>query len=198
MIARLSGVLAAKKPTHIVVDVGGVGYRLFVSLTTFYTLPDEGEQVTLAVHTHVREEAMHLFGFADEGEKGVFEKLIGISKVGPKLALTILSGLDYKRLAEAVRTQDKGRLSAIPGVGRKTADRLIVELADKLADVAALSAEGGNPPSVGSVADDAVEGLASLGYKKPEATKAVEKILNARPDTPLEKLLREALGLLAR
>ncbi len=199
MIALITGIVAAKKPTYVVVDTNGVGYRVFVSLSTFYTLPTEGEKVTLHIHTHVREEAIHLYGFATEGERGVFEKLIGVSKVGPKLAITILSGLDHIRFAEAIRNQDKARLATIPGVGKKTAERLVLEMADKLGDVEGLSPAGGSsggsshPPKA---RDEAIEALVSLGYKRAEAEKGVDNVSD--PSLPLEALLKKALASLAR
>ncbi|MBI5815942.1 MAG: Holliday junction branch migration protein RuvA [Nitrospinae bacterium] len=196
MIARLSGKLAAKKPTWIVLDVNGVGYRVFVSLTTFYSLPDEGGAVSLDIYTHVREDAIILFGFSAAGEKEVFEKLIGVSKIGPKLGLTILSGMPFMELVDAVRRKDVGRLSLIPGVGKKTAERLTVELADKFTGFAATSYEA-RVAAGGGVIDDVVEALVALGYNGLEAARAAKAACSTDAGSNLETALREALKILS-
>lgn len=197
MIAHIRGVLIQKKPAFAVVDVQGVGYRLFISLSTFYSLPDEGEAVSLDVYTVVREDAFSLFGFMDKGEKELFEMLIGVNKVGPKLAITILSGIPFAELAKAVSTGDTARLSAIPGIGKKTAQRLIMELGDRMKSLeltGAIAQEGG--PDKTPVVSDAIEAMVTLGYKKKEAEKVVEEAGKHLENADLETLLKEALKTL--
>lgn len=194
MIAMLSGLLVSKKPARLIVDTGGVGYEVFVSLNTFYVLPAEGERVTLFAHTSVREDAIQLFGFADEREKEAFEALIGVSKVGPRLALNILSGLTSEQLARAVVEKDIARLSAAPGIGRKTAERLVMELQDKFEGVGA--ADGGPEAAGDGRLDPVMEALLSLGYKKEEARRAAARALRESGGMGVEAALKEALRLL--
>lgn len=202
MIASLTGVLQvkdARRPQRIVVDVGGVGYEVWAPLFTIYTLGDPGARVALRIHTHVREDVLQLFGFATDLEQNLFERLIGVSGVGPKLALAVLSGLEPQELVRAIRSNDLGRLTAIPGVGRKTAERLVVELKDRLAqeDV------GGGPtatlPAGDSVRDDVLSALANLGYQRATAEKAADRVLarDAGADG-FEQTLRDVLKELAR
>ena len=192
MIAHLRGKLLYKKPGFAVLDVHGVGYRLFISLSTFYNLPNEEENVSLDVYTVVREDAIILFGFIDKGEKELFELLIGVNKVGPKLAITILSGIPYAELVEAVATEDTVRLSAIPGIGKKTAQRLIVELADKIKSMGA-AGEMAAKATLAPTVSDAIEALVTLGYKKKEAEKVVGEVYKRLQGADLETLLKEAL-----
>ncbi len=202
MIAALTGVLAtkdARRPQRIVIDVNGVGYEVWAPLYTIYALGDPGARVTLRIHTHVREDVLQLFGFATDLEQNLFERLIGVSGVGPKLALAVLSGLEPQELVRAIRSNDLGRLTAIPGVGRKTAERLVVDLKDRLAqeDV------GGGPtapmaPAEG-IREDVLSALANLGYQRATAEKAADRVLG-RDGEPaaFEQTLRDVLKELAR
>ncbi|MFQ5673474.1 MAG: Holliday junction branch migration protein RuvA [Nitrospinales bacterium] len=195
MIAHLQGNLIKKSPTAVVVDVNGVGYRVFITLPTYYKLPEPGARVALNIYTHVREEEMKLFGFATEVEQKVFEKLIGISKVGPKLAVSILSSMPVEDFAAAIMNKDIVRLNAIPGVGGKTAERLALEMKDKLKDLTDL-APADFPAPAGTQEDgiksDALSALVNLGYKKHQAEKALNAVVN-REGMNLERLLKECL-----
>ena len=197
MIARLTGILVHKSPAYQIIDVQGVGYQVFTSLSTYYQLPDLGEKVALRIYTHLREEALKLFGFATDDEQGLFEKLIGVSKVGPKLALTILSGLNAGELVMAVTNHDIDKLSSIPGIGRKTAERLALEMKDKLADFSA-DTESLRPMNhKPGVYEDALSALINLGYKKPAAEKALKSIAGQNGDAQdLETLIKESLNAL--
>ena len=188
MIARLRGTLLEKSPSRIVVDVGGVGYDVMVPLSTFYGLGEAGESVALRVHTHVREDVIALFGFATPLEQDLFERLIAISGIGPKLALAVLSGIDPAELVRAIRAQDVARLTRIPGVGKKTAERIGLELKDRL------------PPAAGPVdtAGDDVRGdllsaLTNLGYNRSVAEKAIDAALKKAPAAGFEDILRDIL-----
>ena len=200
MIARLSGTIVDRQPHRIVVDVGGVGYEVAVPLSTFYHLPEAGSQATLRVHTHVREDALALFGFATELELTIFQRLIGVSGIGPKLALAALSGIEPDDLVRAVRTADVARLSAVPGIGKKTAERITLELKDKLP---APASPVGVAPAVAAPLDDLrtdlLSALLNLGYHRPLAEKAVDSVL-ARSATPppFDQAVRAALRALAR
>lgn len=192
MIARLEGVLAEKSPEAVVLDVNGVGYELRVPLSTFFGLPDEGKVVRLRVHTHVREDAFLLFGFGTELERAVFRLLLGASGVGPKLALAILSGLPVERLVPALRAGDLAALVGIPGVGKKTAERIVVELRDRVGAIEA-AAEPTRAPR-DDVSASAESALVNLGYPRAHAEKAVRRALEALPESPgLESLIKEAL-----
>src|SRR5215203_5401672 len=180
MIALLRGSLVDKSASRLVVDVNGVGYEVLVPLSTFYGLGDAGAAVTLRIHTHVREDVIALYGFGTRLEQDLFERLIAISGVGPKLALAVLSGIEPAELIRAVRTQDVARLTRIPGVGKKTAERIGLELKDRLP--ASLEASGpAAPPSspADQLRDDLLSALVNLGYHRPLAEKAVEKVLQA-------------------
>jgi Holliday junction DNA helicase RuvA len=193
MIARLEGVLAEKSPEGVVLDVHGVGYELRVPLSTFFELPDEGKIVRLRVHTHVREDAFLLFGFGTELERALFRLLLGASGVGPKLALAILSGLPVDRLVAALRAGDLATLVGIPGVGKKTAERMIVELRDRVTALDAVAAEPASAPH-DDVAAAAESALVNLGYPKAHAEKAVRRALESLPESPpIESLIKEAL-----
>ena len=188
MIARLKGTLVEKAPNRLVIDVAGVGYDVLVPLSTFYGLGEAGASVTLRIHTHVREEVIALYGFASALEQDLFERLIAISGIGPKLALAVLSGIDPGELVRAIRAQDVARLTRIPGVGKKTAERIGLELKDRLphapAAADALAPDGDDPRS------DLLSALTNLGYKGAVAEKAVDAAMKNAPEAPFEDLLR--------
>ena len=192
MIAQLRGTLGDKRPNQVLVDVGGVGYLVHIPLSTFYALGDLHSNVTLLIYTHVREDAISLYGFLSAREKHLFELLISASGVGPVLALKILSGMSVDDLVPAIRAGDLVRLTRIPGVGRKTAERMVVELRDKLAAMEA--PEGARQPVAATgVAGDVVSALLNLGYEQRAAEQAVERAgKNAAADS-FEALLRAAL-----
>ena len=192
MIGRLSGVLAAKNPPQVMVDAGGVGYELDVPMSTFYTLPATGEKVVLLTHLVVREDAHILFGFGTEEERSAFRKLIRISGVGARTALSVLSGLSVNDLAHAVATQDSGRLTKVPGIGKKTAERLLLELKGKLGDALPGTAAGGRSASPAS---DVLNALLSLGYSEKEALLATKQL---PADLPVSEGIRAALKALAK
>ena len=192
MIAQLRGTLEDKRPNQVLVDVGGVGYLVHVPLSTFYALGDLHSSVTLLVYTHVREDAIALYGFLSAREKHLFELLISASGVGPVLALKILSGMSVDDLIPAVRAGDLARLTRIPGVGRKTAERMVVELRDKLdAEEAGEGARPGAAPA--GVAGDVVSALLNLGYEQRAAEQAVERAAKNGNSASFEVLLRAAL-----
>ncbi len=194
MIARLAGLLEEKTPDQLVVDVNGVGYQVFVSLQTFYRLPALHERVALRVYTHLREDALQLYGFLEEKEKATFLLLKGVTGIGPRLALNILSGIPVDELEGALRASDVTRLVAVPGVGRKTAERLVVELREK---VGAL--EDGHLGLLGEqtpLSAEAVSALVNLGYRRTEAEKAVRDALR-RGVSAIADLIREALRSLS-
>lgn len=190
MIARLHGVLHEKSPEQLVVDVGGVGYQVFVSLQTFYRLPEAGDLVSLFIHTHTREDTLQLFGFLDAKEKAYFLLLRGVSGIGPRLALNILSGIPADELEAALQDRDVTRLVATPGVGRKTAERLVVELQGK----AGVCVDGTDAPreTSGRSMGEAVSALVNLGYKRPQAEKTVGEIMR-RGEADLANVIRESL-----
>jgi len=190
VIGRLSGVLAAKNPPQVMVDAGGVGYELDVPMSTFYTLPATGEKVVLLTHLVVREDAHILFGFATAEERSAFRKLIRISGVGARTALSVLSGLSVNDLAQAVATQDAARLTKVPGIGKKTADRLVLELRDKVAPIQG-SARAEAMPARG----DVVNALLALGYNDREAQAAVKQL---PAELALADAIRQALKHLAK
>jgi Holliday junction DNA helicase RuvA len=196
VIAQISGTLAQKVPGEIIVDVGGVGYQVLIPLNVFYQLPEIGAPVSLQIHTHVREDALQLFGFNDRAEKQIFLLLISVSGIGPKLAVNILSGIPAEELARALREGDQLRLVAIPGVGRKLAERMIVELKDKLATLSTAGAESAKPEIGSQVMLDAVSALVNLGYKRPEAEKTVREVLK-NGDRSLENVLKDTLRRLS-
>lgn len=199
MIARLTGRIARKNPQQVILDVHGVGYRVIVSLATFYALPDEGAEVALETYTGVREDAIHIYGFAESREKALFEKLITVSKIGPKLALNILSGMAAADLRRAIASGDVARLSTVPGVGSRTAERMIVELRDKMGvepDEEPGEIDPGMPHEERRTVDDAVEALLNLGYRKKEAEKAVAKAAR-QGSAELESLIRASLAILS-
>lgn len=195
MIARLAGRLLRKAPDSLVVDVGGVGYGVMVSLNTFYVLPAEGAPVTLEIYTNVRENALELFGFADLTEKSLFTTLLTVSGVGPRVALSILSGIPSDELITALRTRDIARLVAVPGVGKKTAERLVVELQDRVAALAHEAAAGRG--AAGGVETEAVSALINLGYRQPQAEQAVKDIVRGG-ESDLASIIRRALQRLSK
>jgi holliday junction DNA helicase RuvA len=192
VIARLSGTVLEKQPNRVVVDVAGVGYDVQVPLSTFYGLGEPGAAITLRVHTHVREDAISLFGFASPLEQDLFERLIAINGIGPKLALAVLSGIDPGELVRAIRTQDVARLTRIPGVGKKTAERIGLELKDRLPHAAAGGAIEATE-SGSALRDDLLSALANLGYQPAAVEKAVDAVLKKAPDAPFEQALRDVL-----
>ncbi len=197
MIALLSGNIVHKSINQIIVDVGGVGYRLLIPLSSFYALPEEGA-VRLHVHTHVREDALQLFGFLTMEEKEMFALLLTISGVGPKLALNILSNIPVPDLKCALTQGNVKQLSGLPGIGKKTAERLILELREKIPDGAAAAAATGTV--AGTACDqreDALSALVNLGYKEALSKKALDK-LEIAPGTSLEEILKAALKILLR
>jgi holliday junction DNA helicase RuvA len=192
MIAQLRGTLADKRPNQVLVDVGGVGYLVHVPLSTFYSLGDLHSNVTLLIYTHVREDALALYGFLSSREKHLFELLISISGVGPVLALKILSGMSADDLVPAVRSGDLVRLTRIPGVGRKTAERIVIELRDKLTAMEA--PETARPAATpAGTAGDVVSALLNLGYEQRSAEQAVERAGRNGASESFEDLLRTAL-----
>jgi len=202
MIGHLTGRLEECTPGQVLIDIGGVGYAVRVSLRTFYAFSgDTGSTVSLHVHTHVREDALILYGFAEQEERAHFEQLIGISGVGPKMALAILSGIGGDELREAVLRQDKTRFQKIPGVGKKTAERVLLELRDKIDAIdpvvaSSVAADSGAAAgSAGSPHHDAVSALVNLGYSRDHADRMVlGSIENLGYDASLEAVLRRALG----
>ena len=197
MIAQICGRLAHKSPEEIIIDCNGVGYGVRVPLSTFYELPDIGAEVVLRIHTHVREDALHLYGFATSKEKELFGLLIGVSGVGPRLAINVLSGIATHDLERALQEGDLLSLTRIPGVGRKTAERMLLELKDKV------SAPGVGVAAGVSMRDgkvkDALSALVNLGYQKGIAEEAVRDCVRQHgEELPLEELLKESLRLLAK
>jgi Holliday junction DNA helicase RuvA len=176
VIAHLRGQILTKTPNTVVLDCGGVGYELAISVATYTELPEPGTEARLHVHTEVREDALLLFGFAELAEKRLFERLLTISGIGPKLAITVLSGISADRLVGAIRSGDHATLTRIPGIGKKTAERVVLELKDKLDDMAGFTTTDGTPApvSLGAVADYVLSALVNLGYPRPAALKAVE------------------------
>jgi len=200
MIAHITGILFSKNPQSVVIDTAGVGYQIYVPLSTFYQLPDEMERVSLHVYTHVREDMLQLFGFQTETEKQVFLLLISVSGIGPKLALSILSGIGLEDLLTAIVRADSERIAAAPGVGRKTSQRITLELKDKVSDLS----EGMEVRPREKVQtkseedfDDALSALINLGYPSRSARKAIEDVLRSDSEINLETLLKEALRNLA-
>ena len=197
MIARLSGTVLEKHPNRIIVDVNGVGYEVLVPLSTFYGLGDAGAAVALRVHTHVREDVIALYGFGSELEQQLFERLIGISGIGPKLALAVLSGIDPGDLVRAIRMQDVARLTRIPGVGKKTAERIGLELKDRLPESTTPSGPD-VPPGADDLKADLLSALTNLGYNRAVAEKAVDSALKKSPKAGFEDLLRDILRGMTR
>ncbi len=201
MIALLKGHLAYRSIDHLIVDVGGVGYRLQIPLSTFYALPDAGP-VQFQVYTHVREDAIHLYGFLTPEEKELFVLLISVSGVGPKLAINILSHIPAAGLRQALADGDAKRLATLPGIGNKTAERLVLELKEKIRKLGSLplrktAGAGLGPAASATHLDDILSALVNLGYKENLARKVLET-LEVAPDSPLEEILKGALKVLVK
>ena len=193
MITHLEGELRQARPTSIVVDVGGVGYECVIPLSSFDRLPRKGERVTVLTHLHLREDGMTLFGFMTEEERGLFRMLIGVSGIGPKIAVGILSGISPRNFRSAVRQGSVAMLSAVPGIGKKKAERLIVELKDRIAAIE-IEGEDREVPAEGRAGNDAMLALVSLGYSRLEAQKAVHAAMKRLGKTvDAETLIRDAL-----
>jgi holliday junction DNA helicase RuvA len=196
MIAHLRGKLLAKHPNQAIVETGGVGYDVTISIPTFSDLPGVGGEVALHVHTHVREDTIALYGFLRSAEKKLFEKLITVSGIGPKLAITILSGMPADEMVSAIRGNDIARLTRIPGIGKKTAERMVLELRDKLAvekvgDIAAA-------PSMSAVEEDVLSALINLGYQRAPAEKALAAAAKNGKTGTFDGMFRETLAVLSK
>jgi holliday junction DNA helicase RuvA len=199
MIAFLRGRVLDKHPNRIIVDVAGVGYELYVPLSTYYDVGDEGSEISLRVYTHVREDTLQLYGFLTTLEQQLFERLIAISGIGPKLAVAVLSGIDSEELVASIQHADVARLTRIPGIGKKTAERIVLELKDRLADVGpAVTVGGTERPHVDRLRDDLISALENLGYHRPLAEKAVDAARARDGSAPFEDALKGALRELMR
>lgn len=205
MIAHLSGTLLSKQATTVIVDVGGTGYEVMIPLSTFYDLEDVGSKVQLRIYTHVREDALQLYGFKTTRERELFMRLISVSGIGPALGIKLLSGMSADEMIASIRTDNLARLTLIPGVGRKTAERLVVELRDKIASLSSAEleeayAEAGSPaaPSEETVRSDALSALVNLGYQRSAAEKAITAALGEGGDVSVESILRRTLRRLAK
>jgi Holliday junction DNA helicase RuvA len=198
MIAQVRGRLIQKDPGSVVVEANGLGYQIFVSLTTFYDLPDPDQMITLFTHTHVREDLLQLFGFSTPLEKEMFQILIGVSGIGPKLALNILSGISPQQLLHSLDCRDMNRLQSVPGIGRKMAERMVVDLQEKARKIGIRVAPSfpRQRPADG-LAEDVISALLNLGYKRGQAERAVETVIRQSPDLTLEKALKASLKILA-
>ena len=201
MIAQVQGILASKHVDRVIVDVHGVGYQVFIPLSTYYTLPEPADRVTLLTTMYVREDALRLYGFATSEEQDLFALLVGVSSIGPRLALNMLSSIAAPDLRRAIARADSAALQAIPGIGRKTAERVILELQDKVTLLDMTAAEGGTAPLLkgDQLVGDVLSALLNLGYKRGEAEKAMRTV-RAQQDgeAGLETLLKDTLRLLAR
>lgn len=207
MIAHLSGTLLVKQATSVILDVGGVGYEVTIPVTTFYDMEEPGSQVQLRVYTHVREDALQLFGFRTARERELFTLLISVSGIGPKSAIAMLSGMSADEIITAIRTNNLARLTAIPGLGRKTAERLVIELRDKMAalsspaleeTIAAAATGGGAAPTEDALREDTLSALVNLGYNKPAAEKAIAQAMHEGGDLSVELILRRSLRTLSK
>ena len=199
MIARVTGTIAEKTPGRVIVDVQGIGYDVQVPLSTFYILGDAGAGVTLKIHTHVREDMIALFGFATGLEQDLFERLISISGIGPKLALAVLSGMETPDLVRAIKSQDVARLTGIPGIGKKTAERIGLELKDRLPESLQAAADAAKPGAPeDQLRNDLLSALVNLGYQRPAAEKAIEHELKASQEPRFEDALRAVLRALMK
>lgn len=204
MIAYLSGKLLEKQATSVIVEVGGVGYEVTIPLSTFYELGDIGDEVSLRIYTHVREDALQLFGFKTERERQLYLKLISVQGIGAKSGISMLSGMSADEIIVAIRTDNLARLTSIPGVGKKTAERLVVELRDKLNDISSgavsesLAAAGQQQMPADAVYDDALSALLNLGYQKNAAEKTLKQAVQEGTEMSVQKLLRRSLQLLAK
>jgi len=198
MIASLTGRLRRKAADYLVIDVSGVGYQVQAPLSTYYGIPESGEVITLHIHTHVREDSLSLFGFLTEAEKEMFLLLMGVSGIGPRLALAVLSSMSVADIAAAVQSSDDSKLCTIPGIGRKTAARMVLELRDKIKATFAGVTQFDQTAAGVDHLEDAVSALVNLGYKKPLAEEALKKVRQGRPGLEVEGLIREALQMLMK
>ena len=203
MIALLRGRVLDKQPNRIILDVSGVGYDVQIPLSTFYEVGEEGTEVSLRIYTHVREDALQLYGFISDVERQVFEWLIGISGIGPKLAIAVLSGMDSRELIVAVQRADVARLTGIPGIGKKTAERIVLELKDRLTQLAAPAVVGPAAPSTGDrLRIDLLSALQNLGYHRQQVERVITSVTSAADasaaDVTFEQALRNALRELMR
>jgi Holliday junction DNA helicase RuvA len=199
MIAFLRGRILSKQPNLLIVDVHGVGYQVQVPLSTYYDVGDEGTEISLRIYTHVREDALQLYGFLTLLEQQLFERLISISGIGPKLAIAVLSGIEPGDLVSAVQHANVARLTTIPGVGKKTSERIVLEMKDRIAQlVAPAGASEAAAPTGGKLRDDLLSALQNLGYHRPLAERAVNAVLNGEADSTFEHALRAALRELMR
>lgn len=195
MIAHLRGKLLAKHPNQVIVETAGVGYDVTISVPTFSDLPDTGSEVALHIHTHVREDALALYGFLRSSEKLLFEKLITVSGIGAKLAITILSGMPADEMVNAIRGNDVTRLTRIPGIGKKTAERMVLELRDKLPQPGVATAAVA--PSLSATEEDVLSALLNLGYQRPAAEKAVATVAKGKAGS-FDAMFRDALSALTK
>ncbi len=206
MIAHLSGTLLAKNATSVILDVSGVGYEVTIPLSTFYDLEEAGSSVQLRIYTHVREDALQLYGFKTARERELFARLISVSGVGPKLAITLLSGMSADEMIASIRTNNLARLVLIPGIGRKTAERLVIEMRDKVASLSSpeledeLGAQTGVPASMSedAIRSDALSALLNLGYQRGPAEKAIGAAMSEGENMTVESILRSTLRKLAK
>jgi len=205
MIAHLSGTLLSKQATSVILDVSGVGYEVTIPLSTFYELEDAGSTVQLRIYTHVREDALQLYGFKTARERELFLRLISVSGIGPKLGITLLSGMSADEMISSIRTNNLAKLTLIPGVGRKTAERLVMELRDKVASLSAeveeelgTKTDAAALPTEDSMRADALSALLNLGYQRNAAEKAVTAAMSETPDVSVESILRLSLRKLAK
>jgi len=195
MIGYLKGTLIDKKPSSVLMDVNGVGYLVNIPVSTFYDLPEEGSPLSLFIYTHVREDILALYGFRTTREKVLFEKLIGVSGIGPRMAIAFLSGMTADELIPAIQRQDILKLTTIPGVGRKTAERVALELREQ---IPALLSEAAQAAQAKPMQEDLISALVNLGYHRTQAERAVKKVLDdAKPDSSFETLLKNSLQMIS-
>lgn len=194
MIGYLTGSIISKKPTQVLLDVNGVGYVINISINTFEKIPETGEKVSLHTYLAVREDSLTLFGFSSEPEKQMFELLIGVNGIGPKLAQSVLSGIQIEELKHALKTGNLLRLVAVPGIGKKTAERMLLDLREKVDNIATTEEFDSSVPF--KIKDDAVAALATLGYNQKMAERVIRDILLTTPTIKLEELIRQALSQL--
>jgi Holliday junction DNA helicase RuvA len=199
MISHLRGRVLDKQPNRVVIDVGGVGYDVHVPLSTFYEIGEEQSEIALRVHLHVREDTLQLYGFLTELERQMFERLIGISGIGPRLGIAVLSGMDTRDLIGAVQRADVARLTRIPGIGRKTAERIVLELKDRLLQLASPAPEEPAPTAAADrLRADLLSALENLGYHRPQAERAIDAVLAEAPESSFEQALRGVLRALMK
>jgi len=196
MIAHLRGKLLAKHPNQAIVETAGVGYDVTITVPTFSDLPGVGAEIALHIHTHVREDALALYGFLRPSEKLLFEKLLTVSGIGPKLAITILSGMAADEMVGAIRGSDIARLTRIPGIGRKTAERMVLELRDKLPEARPAAAPAA--PAMNATEEDVLSALLNLGYQRPNAEKVLEAVVKDGTAKSFDAMFRAALGRLSK